>query len=173
MSSEEGHAEKRDNMGQVGDMIVNLMRLPEVPEAAEGVQIKRALIVDKGKILDFIKENFPASPGWMWEAEKALMQNPGQCFIAVKNKEVVGFACYDTTAPDYFGPTGVRKDMRGQGIGTVLLLCTLHAMRNAGYGYAIIGAVGDAADFYQRVVGASYIVGADLQNTVYSQLIKM
>lgn len=160
-------------MMRCGDMLVNLMKLPEVPEPAEGIQVKRALIVDKGRILDFIKKEFPGSPGWMWETEKALMQNPGQCFIAVKNKEIAGFACYDSTALDYFGPTGVRKDMRGNGIGTVLLLRTLHAMREAGYGYAVIGAVSDAADFYEKILGASFIEGGELQNTVYSQMIDL
>lgn len=160
-------------MERTGDMLVNLTKLPEIPEPAEGIRLKRALIVDKDKLLSFIKREFPNSPGWMWETEKALMQNPGQCFIAVKDKEIIGFACYDSTALDYFGPTGVRKDMRGNGVGTLLLLRTLHAMREAGYGYAVIGAVSDAADFYRRTVQASFIEGGELQNTVYSQLVNL
>lgn len=160
-------------MQKKGDMLVNLMQLPEIPAPAEGISIKRALIVDKELILNFIREEFPGSGGWLWETEKALMQNPGGCFIAVKEKQVVGFACYDSTAKDYFGPTGVRSDMRGQGVGRVLLIRTLHAMREAGYGYAVIGAVSDAADFYQKTVGAQFIEGSEIKNTVYSQLIKL
>lgn len=160
-------------MQRKGDMIVNLMQLPEIPKPAEGIKIKRALIVDKELILNFIREAFPGSGGWVWETEKALMQNPGKCFIAVKNKEVVGFACYDSTALDYFGPTGVRSDMRGQGVGTILLLRTLHAMREAGYGYAIIGAVSDAAEFYEKSVNAHFIDGGEIKNTIYSELVKI
>lgn len=160
-------------MHKTGDMLVNLMQLPEIPEPEKGIKIKRALIVDKELILNFIKEAFPGSGGWVCETEKALMQNPGRCFIAVKDKEVVGFACYDSTALDYFGPTGVRSDMRGKGIGKVLLLHTLHAMREAGYGYAVIGAVGGAADFYEKTVNAHYIEGGEIANTVYSRLVKM
>ena len=52
---------------------------------------------------------------------------------------MLGFACYDTTHKNFFGPTGVDAAKRGQGIGTALLLATLHAMREAGYMYAIIG----------------------------------
>ena len=151
------------------DMLVNLMQLPEIPKLAEDIKIKRALIVDKKKILEFVNHSFE---GWDCEVEKALMQNPGCCFIAVKDKEVVGFACYDSTALDFFGPTGVREDMRGKGVGKVLLIHTLHAMREAGYAYAIIGAVGDAAEFYEKTVGARYIEGGEFKNSIYSQLIK-
>lgn len=157
----------------MGDMIVNLMRLPKKPEPTGDIRIKRALAVDKEKILDFIKNTFPASPGWAAEAEKALLQSPGKCFIAVKEKKVVGFSCYDATALDYFGPTGVAGDMRGKGVGTLLLLEALYAMREAGYGYAIIGAVSGAADFYAKAVNAVFIEGTDLEHTVYSQLIKI
>lgn len=160
-------------MQRKGDMIVNLMQLPKIPAPEKGIQIKRALIVDKELILNFIKESFPGAGGWVWETEKALMQNPGRCFIAVKDKEIVGFACYDSTALDYFGPTGVRSDMRGKGIGKVLLLRTLYAMREAGYGYAVIGAVSDAAEFYEKTVDAHFIDGGELKNTIYSQLVKI
>lgn len=160
-------------MQQKGDMIVNLMQLPEIPKIENDIKIKRALIVDKEEIINFIRISFPESRGWVWETEKALMQNPGKCFIAVKNKEVVGFSCYDATALDYFGPTGVRKDIRGRGIGKMLLLHTLYAMRESGYGYAVIGAVSNAADFYKKIVGAQYINDSDIQNTIYSQLIKL
>ena len=158
---------------QSGDMLVNLMRLPQMPEIPEGIKIKRAIIVDREAILRFVSESFPASPAWVSEVEKALFQNPGTCFIAVKEKEVVGFACYDTTALDYFGPTGVKKDVRGKGIGGILLIKTLYAMREAGYTYAIIGAVSDAAEFYKKLLGAEFIEGADLEHSAYANMIRM
>ena len=75
----------------------------------------------------------------------------------MQDKQVLGFACYDTTAMNFFGPTGVREDRRGQGIGRALLLRCLYAMREEGFAYAIIGWVGDALPFYQRTVGATII----------------
>lgn len=152
------------------DMLVNLMQLPEMPELMDDIKIKRALIVDKNRILDFVNKYFE---NWDCEVEKSLMMNPSGCFIAVKDKEVVGFACYDSTALDFFGPTGVRADMRGKSVGKALLIRTLYAMREAGYAYAIIGAVKDAAEFYEKTVGAKYIEGGEFENSVYSQLIKM
>lgn len=151
-------------------MLVNLMQLPDVPKLREGILIKRALIVDKNRILDFVNQFFE---GWDCEVEKALMSNPGGCFIAVRERELVGFACYDSTAPDFFGPTGVREDMRGKGVGKALLIRTLHAMREAGYVYAVIGAVNDAAEFYEKTVGARFIEGGEVKNSVYSQMIKI
>ncbi|MNL63125.1 hypothetical protein D3C87_1872180 [compost metagenome] len=73
--------------------------------------------------------------------------------VAVHDEKIVGFSCHDVTALGFFGPTGVDESMRGQGIGEALLLASLTAMREAGYGYAIIGGVGPAK-FYERVAGA-------------------
>ena len=72
---------------------------------------------------------------------------------------LAGFACYDATYRNFFGPTGVATDARGRGIGAALLLSCLHAMAGLGYGYAIIGGVGPAA-FYEKAVGAVMIEGS-------------
>lgn len=156
----------------IGDMLVNLTQLPEVPQLPLNVCIKRAVIVDRDRILKFVRESFPGN-SWPAEVEKALFQNPGTCFIAIAEKEVVGFACYDATGLDYFGPTGVRNDFRGRGIGAALLIRTMHAMLEAGYTYAVIGAVGGAAEFYRKILGAEYIKGADTKHSIYANMIKM
>ena len=41
-----------------GDMIASLTHLPEAPALSEGVQLKRALCIDRQRILQFIQENF-------------------------------------------------------------------------------------------------------------------
>lgn len=117
--------------------------------AGEGIRIKRALGLDKTLILDFVRENF--SQGWADECLMGLV-NDG-CYLAVYQGEVVGFACFDATMKDYFGPTGVRPDMRGKGIGKALLLRCLLSMYERGYNYAIIGWAGPTA-FYEKVCGA-------------------
>ena len=73
---------------------------------------------------------------------------------------LVGYACYNATAPDFFGPTAVDPSYRGRGIGRALLLSCLRAMRAEGYVYAIVGGVGPAA-FYEKTVGASLIPDSD------------
>jgi len=157
-------------MGRHGDMIANLTRLPDCI-AVEGVEIKQAYTTDKNRVMDFIREHF--QEGWALEAEYAMMQSPRKCFIAVENKQVIGFACYDTTAKGFFGPIGVAQSERGRKLGEALLLRTLHAMREFGYGYAIIGWVGPAENFYRKVVNAEWIDGGEPENSVYWNMIDM
>jgi predicted N-acetyltransferase YhbS len=74
----------------------------------------------------------------------------------MKEKEIVGFACYDTTNKCFFGPTGVDEQYRGKGIGKALLLKSLEGLWNLGYAYGIIGSVGPA-DFYKKTCDAVII----------------
>lgn len=152
------------------DMIVGITHLPAYT-VAEGVKIKRVFPTDKNRVIAFIREHF--SEGWSGEAENAILQPPGKCFIAVEDGRVIGFACYDASAKGFFGPIGVAEEARGKGIGQALLVRTLEAMREYGYGYAVIGWVGSAAGFYRKVVGAEYIPGGEPQNSVYSNMIDM
>jgi len=143
----------------VCDMLVKLYELPPRDEAlgklaSRGVVIRKPLGGEKHLTIDWVREHF--SDAWASEADVAMAAHPGSCFIAVTADELVGFACYDATALGFFGPIGVREDMRGQGIGEALLLASLHDMRAKGYGYAAIGAVGPA-EFYEKTCGAVVI----------------
>ena len=153
------------------DMIVNLNTLPDAPKVPDGVRIKRAYAGDLGVILDFIRERF--APMWVYEAQKAIMQSPGTCFIATRDGKLLGFACYDSSAKGFFGPIGVDEAARGQDVGTALLFRTLEAMREAGYGYGIIGWVSDARPFYEKGVGARIIEGGEPENSVYKNMVSM
>lgn len=155
------------------DMLVKLYALPEIgPDlaalAAQGVTIVRALAPDKHRIVDWMREVF--EPGWAAECDVALSRQPVSCFIAVHEKQPVGFACYDATSKGFFGPTGVVEAMRGRGIGRALLLAALHAMKEEGYAYAVIGGVSDAAPFYAKTVGATVIEGS--APGIYGRMIK-
>lgn len=157
---------------QAGDMLANLMHLPPMPTLPQGVKIKRAMGLDRTQILAFIGKAFPNDVAWVDEAATTLACCPTRCVIAVKDEQVIGFACWDTTAKDYFGPIGVAEDWRGTGVGTALLLRTLAYMRDEGYVYAVIGWVGEASRFYEKTVGAFYIPGGEPCNSAYSQLIR-
>lgn len=154
-----------------GDMIANLTTLPAPPPLPEGIALKRALPADKSRILAFVRLHF--NKNWVNEAEYALNREPPACFLATENGSLVGFACYDASAKGFFGPTGVAKTQRGRGVGAALLFRTLEAMREYGYGYAVIGWVGETADFYRKTVGAQYIPGGEPKNSVYSRFIFM
>ncbi len=140
------------------DILVNLYDLPDDTDPtkemdAKGVHIRRALAPDKSAILDFIRTEF--SDGWADEAERALFNFPSSLYIAVMDKKVVGFACYDSTALGYYGPLGVAADKRKFGIGSALTKKCLLAMREKGYGYAIINA--GPVDYYIKTLNAKVI----------------
>ena len=149
------------------DMLVKLYDLPSVTPLlekleAENITIRRPIGPENYAVIRWINENF--GPDWAGEAENAFFRSPKGVFIAVqklpkKKAEVLGFACYDATVKGFFGPTGVREDARGKGIGAALLLATLHGMKDEGYGYGIIGGAGPV-DFYKKCCGAVPIEGS-------------
>jgi predicted N-acetyltransferase YhbS len=145
------------------DMLVKLYDLPDSGAAFErlreqGIHIRRALAPEKHKIAAWVRQNF--AEGWASETEIAFARQPISCFIAVKEGRVVGFACHDATCRNFFGPTGVAPQARKSGVGTGLLFACLEAMRQQGFGYAIIGGVGPAA-YYAKAVGAVPIEGSE------------
>jgi hypothetical protein len=141
------------------DMLVRLYEIPGLSGAMEkmekiGVRVRRPNVWEKPVLLDWVNAQFSLS--WALECETAFAARPPSCFIAVKDAALVGFACYDCTRLNFFGPTGVAEYARGKGVGTLLLLSCLHAMRDNGYAYAIIGGVGPAR-YYAKAVGAMAI----------------
>lgn len=140
------------------DMLVRLYDLPEGAETAapkaEGVQIRRAMAPDKFRVVEWVREHSGISAAG--ECDVCFSHQAVSCFIATRGKDILGYACYDATAPDFFGPTAVMEEERGKGIGKALLLRCLAALRAEGYGYAIIGGVGPA-EFYEKCAGAVLI----------------
>ena len=143
------------------DMLVKLYDLPLLEPvldavARHGCVVRRALNLDRLPTLNWIRAAFPS---WAAEVEVAFARLPVTCFIAQREQTIVGFACYDATCPNFFGPTAVAEDQRGRGIGRALLLAALHAQKAQGYAYSIIGGVGPAA-YYAKAVGAVVIEGS-------------
>lgn len=159
----------------MADMLVNLYRLKELDlmdELSEhGITIRRTLAPDIHLVKEFIRKHFSA--GWESEASVGLTKTNSTCFIAIKNAQIIGFACYDATAKGYFGPTGVHESFRNFGIGSKLLLRVLSAMYDSGYGYAIIGGVGGSLPkYYKKVCNAILIENSESNQSVYQRMIK-
>ena len=142
----------------MADLLVRLYDLP-VFEAEQkvrdaGIVLRRGLPFERHVILDWIRKHF--SEPWVSEAALALSQQPTTIYVAVRENALLGFACYDTSAKGFFGPTGVDEAERGKGIGEALLIVTLKGMREAGYAYGVIGDPGPVA-FYQKRLDAMEI----------------
>jgi GNAT superfamily N-acetyltransferase len=160
----------------MADLLVRLYDLPPLAApldalAARGIVVRRALAPERHVVAAWAEAH--GSAGWASECEVAFARVPLACFVAVERppalagagadatpQTLLGFACYEATCRDFFGPTLVHPGHRGRGIGRALLLAALHAMRDEGYGYAIIGWASDV-DFYRRTVGAVVIEGSD------------
>ena len=144
------------------DMLVKLYDLPDLEPVVrrlsdQGILIRRAMPSEKHLVLAWVRRTFGA--GWASECEVAFSNQPVSCFIATRSGTILGFCCYESTCRNFFGPMGVAESHRGQGIGKALTLCSLQAMAQMGYAYAIIGGVGPT-DFYAKVAGAKAIEGS-------------
>ena len=148
----------------MADMLVQLFKLPPLqPEidkmAAIGITIRRPIGPENYAVIEWIKKYFPNSL-WASEAENAFFNSPKTIYIALregeKGSEMLGFACWDATVKNFFGPTGVKECERGKGIGRALLLACLHGMKEDGYAYGIIGSPGPI-EFYRKNCGGEMI----------------
>lgn len=155
------------------DMLVRLIGLPAISDAEktlfkkEKIVFRRAIAPEKHLVSEWVLDQF--GEYWKSEVEIAFSRQPVSCWIAQRGNDILGFACYETTARNFFGPTGTLESERGKGIGKILLIKALESMREMGYAYAIIGGVGPA-EFYQKAVEAKVIEGSE--TSIYENLIR-
>lgn len=141
------------------DLLVKLYELPPLRGAceaagAEGVTIRRVLVPERSLVVDWVATEFTS--GWANECRVATSRHPVSCFVAIADSSPVGFCCYNATFMGFFGPIGVGESHRGRGLGTALTLASLHALKNEGFAYAVIGAAG-SPDYFARIAGATVI----------------
>jgi len=123
----------------------------------EGIEIEVLTTEYLYPFIQFLNECLHGD--WYRHARELLLHNrKKQLVIAVKGREVVGY-CQFWDGEGYewymlgshFGPFGVREDMRGKGIGTVLLHRCLEAMKQNGIHNAFLLWTGEEArSLYER-----------------------
>ena len=137
-------------------------RYPNVKEIEEKLESEEIRIVQLSTsyitpFLEFLRESMPED--WYRHARELLLHDrKRQIFVAVKGKEVVGYCQfwdgegYEWYMPgSHFGPFGVREDMRGRGIGTILLYNCLKKMKEYGIHNAFVLWTGEEARrLYER-----------------------
>jgi GNAT superfamily N-acetyltransferase len=132
-----------------------------------GVLIRRAQPFEITLVRSFVEEHF--SVAWADEISVGFANKPVSIYIAVLEKQIVGFAAYECTRKTFFGPTGVAELLRGLGVGRALMIASLWGLKELGYVYGIIGGAGPI-DFYEKAVGAIVIPGSD--HGIYTNLLK-
>lgn len=161
------------NMSDMTDMLVILRDLKPVEsellelENHHGITIRKPIAPEKSILVDWVNTRFGA--GWSSEVEVACSSVPSKCFVAQKEGELLGFAVFDVSSRGFFGPTGVAEEYRGLGIGKILLVKSLEALKDMGFAYAIIGGVGPV-EFYKKTVGAMVIEGSS--RSIYANMLK-
>ena len=97
----------------------------------EGISFRKASVQEKKAITMWVGEKF--SPFWAYEVGLGFSKESTSVWLAEYEGRFVGFAGYSLLEPNWFGPIGVDEEMRGKGIGSVLLYKAMNSLRLSGY----------------------------------------
>ena len=124
----------------------------EAALAEKSYTIRRGRPEDRAELERFcLAENHA---GWAVESGMALERSPVTVHLALQGDEIVGMANHGVIGRTHFGPMLTRADLRGLGIGTVLLKRCLADWQRLGHERGEIIWAGPIA-FYARTVGAT------------------
>jgi len=119
----------------------------------DSVSISLATPKDEQAIYDFISEEFTAS--WAKEACAAIHNSPQGFCSVLRDKglnNVIGFAAINGTNPNWFGPMGVRGELRKQGLGHLLVYHTFLTATQRGMKHLLIPWINGKETFYCKFV---------------------
>ncbi len=143
--------------GDTANLKVDLNQDWDMQEAEQSllkhnIVVRRAKAEDKQAIQDFIKDEWAL---WVNEVEMAFKDNRPSIHIALLNGKVKAFSAHNANnkGTGWFGPMGTHPDLRGKGMGAILLKRCLQDMKEMGLSHAIIPWVGPI-DFYAWHVNA-------------------
>ena len=145
------------------DMLVKLYDIPsgtpylEALQAA-GITVRTARAYEKHQVLAWVRRTFGS--GWASECDVAFSNHPISCFLAVEDDAIIGFACYESTWKNFFGPWGSLNMPVAVGSAQPSSWPASMPWLLNGYAYAIIGNAGAPA-FYAKTAGAIPIEGSE------------
>ncbi len=118
----------------------------------KGVEVRRATKNDVAAIKELLSSEWQL---WNHEVDMAMKDNPPSVHIAFRDKKLRAFSVHNgnNKGTGWFGPMGTHADMRGMGVGSILLKRCLKDMHLQGYRTATIPWVAPVA-FYAHYVKA-------------------
>ncbi|HCC31321.1 MAG TPA: hypothetical protein DEQ03_14920 [Marinilabiliales bacterium] len=118
----------------------------------EDISIYRATVEDKPELFGFISTEWAL---WQNELEMAYRSKPVSIHIARYKGKIKAFSAYDgnNQGTGWFGPMGTHPDLRGKGIGTLLLYLCLNDIIKQGLKTATIPWVAPIS-FYSHYANA-------------------
>ncbi len=118
----------------------------------DAINIRRFEKNDEEELIGFISKDWKL---WEFELKMAMKTEPPAIFIARKDNMIKAFSAWDgnNRGTGWFGPMGTHPDLRGKGVGGVLLYKCLDDMKRKGYEQCVIPWVGPVS-FYSHYAGA-------------------
>lgn len=118
----------------------------------EGIAISRIHPQQWNELMVLISDEWKL---WAYELEMAFKMDPPAIFVAEHEGRIKAFSAYDgnNQGTGWFGPMGTHPDLRGKGVGSMLLYLCLEDMKSQGYSKSTIPWVGPVA-FYSHYAGA-------------------
>ena len=119
---------------------------------SHGIKIDRLDLGDREMVSGFVCEHFPL---WQHEIDVAFQDMPPSIHVAWLHGKIKAFSAHNgnNKGTGWFGPMGTHADLRGKGIGSILLKRCLKDMKNQGHLKAIIPWVGPI-EFYAHHASA-------------------
>ncbi len=117
-----------------------------------GLIVRRAVPADKPGLARLCQEY--DNPGWAIETGIALENPQPTVFVAEQEGRISAFAAHSVVGPTHFGPMLTSPELRGLGIGSVLLKRCLVDWQRAGHTRGEIIWTGPIS-FYARAVAAT------------------
>ena len=152
----------------MSDLLVPLYRLPE-KKPLKGFAVRRVMAHEGVAVKQWVESEF--SSGWASEILPAVSRTPSTLVVVIDTKsgDLAGFCAWDCTALGFLGPVGVAEVYRGRGVGRVVVLEVLYAMKEQGYGYSIVGDAGPV-EFFK--LSCSAMVIPDSTPGIYPKALK-
>ena len=107
----------------------------------QNIEVSRATDADRAEITELLGKDWQL---WQYEVDRAFKSNPPSIHIARLNGKIRAFSAHNgnNKGTGWFGPMLTHDDMRGKGIGGVLLKLCLQDMKEEGLEKSIIPWVG-------------------------------
>lgn len=119
---------------------------------SENIEISRPTKKELQEILAFVEDDWVL---WKYEVEMAFRDRPPSIHVAYLDGKIKAFSAHNgnNKGTGWFGPMGTHPDLRGKGIGGILLKRCLKDMKDMGMKSAVIPWVGPI-DFYSHHANA-------------------
>lgn len=143
-----------DSLNMTVDLSISDWETDEEEKSLQsaGIEIERPSLSELQEVLDFVKGEWEL---WQNEVSTAFADDPPSIHIAKLDGKVKAFSAHNANnkGTGWFGPMGTHADLRGKGIGSILLKKCLKDMKALGYKSATIPWV-DPIAFYAHYVNA-------------------